>query len=101
NRKINHVKAPNYTLKFIDCIESAKFFKYKNEDKLKLLEQKISDSVIVVNLPPKSTSRIEQTSNYRWYRTVEYVEIDHQRYTVEELQQKLIKVKTDGIFKIE
>lgn len=99
--KVDMIKRPYYELKYIDRIESVRFFKYKNEDKLKLLEQKVDDSMIVITLPPQSTSRIEQTSNYHWYATIEYVEIDNHRYSVEELKAKLGSVKKENILKIE
>lgn len=99
--KVYEIKRPYRELKYVDEIVLAKFFKYKNEDKLKVLETSVSDSMIVIILPPKSTSRIEQTSNYRWYSEIEYVEFDNYRYCVEELKQKLGSIKTSSLLKIE
>lgn len=99
--RVYEIKRPYRELKYVDGIVLPKFFKYKNEDKLKVLETTVSDSMIVINLPPKSTSRIEETSNYRWYSEIEYIEFDNYRYSVEELKQKLGSVKIGGLLKIE
>lgn len=100
-RRFAEIKRPYHELKYIDRIEPVKFFKPKNENKLKVLEQKVNDSMIVLNLPPRSTSRIEQTSNYNWHSTIEYVEIDDHKYSIEELDQKLGSVKNEDLLKIE
>lgn len=100
-RKVDQIKRPYRELKYVDEIMLPKFFKYNNEDKLKVLETTVSDSMIVINLPPKSTSRIEQTSNYGWNSTIEYVGIDNHKYSVEELNQKLGSIKTGNLLKIE
>ena len=91
----------NHEMKYIDRIEPVKFFKRKNEEKLLVLEHKVYDSMVVVNLPPKSTTRIVETSNYRWYSNIEYVEIDSHRYTIYEFKEKLAEAKRDWLFKIE
>ena len=100
-RQISRIKSSHYQLKYIDSLEPVKFFNYKNEKKLKVLEQKVYDSMIVITLPARSTSRIEQGSNYNWHSTIDYVEIDNYRYSVEELQAKLGSVKKGFFLKIE
>ena len=100
-RQISRIKSSHYQLKYIDSLEPVKFFNYKNEKKLKVLEQKVYDSMIVITLPARSTSRIEQGSNYNWHSTIDYVEIDNYRYSVEELQAKLGSVKKEFFLKIE
>lgn len=74
----------------------------RNKNNLKSLEKTvISDTIIMIEVPASSTTRIEKTHNYNWHWTIKSVEIDNQEYSMEELGQKAEKIRNNYIYKIE
>lgn len=79
-----------------EIIDPRAFRKISN---LSTLEKRIvNDSIISIDIPEKSTVRIEKTHNYRWYYTIENVEIQNQKHTIVDLIQSSEKIKTDYFY---
>ncbi|MCE4063672.1 hypothetical protein LXM63_01075 [Chryseobacterium gleum] len=80
-------------------IVQPKFFR-KNKN-LKSLEKKIDSSGATLEINPHSTVRIEKTHNFMWKWYIVDVEIDGQKYSIDEIIKKSESIKDDYIFKIE
>ncbi|WP_278353668.1 hypothetical protein [Chryseobacterium gleum] len=80
-------------------IVQPKFFR-KNKN-LKSLEKKIDSSGATLEINPHSTVRIEKTHNFMWKWYIVDVEIDGQKYSIDEIIKKSENIKDDYIFKIE
>lgn len=80
-------------------IVQPKFFR-KNKN-LKSLEKKIDSSGTTLEINPHSTVRIEKTHNFMWKWYIVDVEIDGQKYSIDEIIKKSESIKDDYIFKIE
>ncbi|MGU3376929.1 hypothetical protein [Chryseobacterium sp. M5A1_1a] len=81
-----------------EIIKPRTFIKRKNLKSLEKIE--VSDSIIMLEIPPHSTVRIERTRNYNWDWAIDNIEIDHQKYSIQELQKKSKKFKTDYVYEI-
>lgn len=74
----------------------------RNKNNLKSLEKTvINDTIIMIEVPANSTTRIEKTHNYSWHWTIKSVEIDNQEYSMKELGKKAEKKRDNYIYKIE
>jgi len=80
-------------------IVQPKFFR-KNKN-LKSLEKKIDSSGATLEINPHSTVQIEKTHNFMWKWYIVDVEIDGQKYSIDEIIKKSESIKDDYIFKIE
>jgi hypothetical protein len=80
-------------------IVQPKFFR-KNKN-LKSLEKKIDSSGATLEINPHSTVRIEKAHNFMWKWYIVDVEIDGQKYSIDEIIKKSESIKDDYIFKIE
>lgn len=80
-------------------IVQPKFFR-KNKN-LKSLEKKLDSSGTTLEINPHSTVRIEKTHNFMWKWYIVDVEIDGQKYSIDEIIKKSESIKDDYIFKIE
>ncbi|MDR4954693.1 hypothetical protein REB14_21140 [Chryseobacterium sp. ES2] len=81
-----------------DIVQPKFFRKTKN---LKSLEKKMDSSGVMLEINPHSTVRIEKTHNFMWKWYIVDVEIDGQKYSIDEIAKKSENVKDDYIFKIE
>lgn len=74
----------------------------RNKNDLKSLKKTvINDTIIMIEVPANSTTRIEKTHNYSWHWTIKSVEIDNQEYSMEELGKKAEKKRNNYMYKIE
>ncbi|WP_343686193.1 hypothetical protein [Chryseobacterium gleum] len=80
-------------------IVQPKFFR-KNKN-LKSLVKKLDSSGTTLEINPHSTVRIEKTHNFMWKWYIVNVEIDGQKYSIDEIIKKSESIKDDYIFKIE
>lgn len=81
-----------------EIIKPRLFVKRKN---LKSFEKtEVGDSALILEIPPYSTVRIERTRNYNWSWAIDHVEIDHQKYSIEELRKQSKKFKIDYVYEI-
>lgn len=80
-------------------IVQPKFFR-KNKN-LKSLVKKLDSSGTTLEINPNSTVRIEKTHNFMWKWYIVDVEIDGQKYSIDEIIKKSESIKDDYIFKIE
>ena len=83
-------------------IINPKDFKDNKKGELKVLEKSIkSDSIIVLKLFPKSTTRIVKTLNYRWLHwLIESIEIDNEKIEIKKIASKSKRIKKDYLYQI-
>ncbi|AZA76111.1 hypothetical protein EG347_00485 [Chryseobacterium sp. G0186] len=81
-----------------EIIKPRLFVKRKNLKSLEKIE--VGDSALILEIPPHSTVRIERTRNYNWSWAIDHVEVDHQKYSIEELQKQSKRFKTDYVYEI-
>ena len=82
-----------------EILSSKAFRKIKNLKSLEKIE--VKDSAIVLEVPPNSTTRIDQSHNGRWRYMIKSVEIDGKAFSPEELKNKTKFISKDYVYKIE
>ncbi len=87
-------------LNYEDGIVNPRYF-IKNKNLKSLEKIVVNDSVIRVELPAHSTTRIGKSQNYNWQSRIKSMEIQNQKYTIQDLEKKAEKIKYDYIYRIE
>ena len=99
NTPIEISEYENYKLRYLDGAVDPKIF-LKNE-KLKSLKINKSDqNLLTIEIPKNSTSRIEATSNSRYYRTIKEIHFNGKKYSITEFMEQTVGKNTDRIYKV-
>lgn len=75
------------------------FQKIKNPKSLEKIE--VSNSAVILEIQPNSTTRIDKSYNGGWRYRIKSVEIDGKTFNVEELKNKTKWISNDFVYKIE
>jgi uncharacterized membrane protein len=99
----NNDSSETHRFYYKNGIINPKDFKGNKKGELKVLEKSIeSDSIIVLKLFPKSTTRIVKTQNYRWLNwLIENIEIDNEKIEIKKIASKSKRIKKDYLYLIE
>jgi len=60
----------------------------------------VGSSGIILEIAPQSTVRIEKTHNSQWYWEIDNVEINGEKFSIQELEKKSDKIRNDYVYKI-
>lgn len=75
-----------------------KFMKSKN---LITLEKTIVNDRITLEIPAQAMLKIEKSDHFDWKSNVKSIEINDQRYSIEQLYHRAQKIKYNFIYKID
>lgn len=98
SKAINNDPA-SFGFNYEDEILSPKAFrKIKNLKSLEKIE--VKDSVIVLEVPPNSTTKIDKSHNGRWRYMIKSVEVDGKTFSIVDLQNKTKFISNDYVYRI-
>lgn len=90
----------SYIFQYKDGIVNPKSF-LKNENLKPLKVNQSGQYSLTVEIPNNSTARIEKGYNSRYYRTIQDIEINNKKYSIEEFIVQTVGRNSDRVFKIE
>lgn len=80
-------------------VKPKRFLKKDNLQSLKV--NKESEYILTIEIPKKSTSRIEATSNYRYMDKIEWIEFNKTKLTIDEFMSLTKRQKSHYVYLIE
>lgn len=97
---LNAINNDSFGFNYENKILSPRAFqKLKNPKSLEKIE--VRDSVVILEIQPNSTTRIDKSYNGRWRYRIKSVEIDGKIFNVKELNDKTKWISNDYVYKIE